>query len=307
MPSVLKVIKHKVNAADDATLAVVEFCPTASTASERAIEDGLGEDRHLMLFCHANGFCGRVWAPVAVHLADRYRCLALDFRGHGDTHTPLAANHSWAAMAADILAVLDHFEAPRRSLAVGHSMGGAAILLAANLRREAFSAAWLFEPVVVTPSVMKPPGERLAAAALRRKVHFESREAVRARYSERGLFSKWDPDALEAYIRYGFTTEPDGSVKLKCDPRDEAHYFGSAQTAAIYPGLPKVKMPVAVGVSGEAKQERPPFPSSVALEVVSALPSGVLRSFDDLSHLAPMEDPRRIASDLFSWFNENGY
>src|SRR6185312_17294111 len=41
-----------------------------------------------LLFSHPTGFCGLAWAPVAAFLADRFRCLALDYRGHGMSEAP---------------------------------------------------------------------------------------------------------------------------------------------------------------------------------------------------------------------------
>jgi esterase len=45
-------------------------------------------DAAALLFCHANGFHGLVWEPTAALLTDRYRCLAVDLRGHGLSESP---------------------------------------------------------------------------------------------------------------------------------------------------------------------------------------------------------------------------
>ena len=51
--------------------------------------DAIGDhDSAVLLFAHATGFCGRVWEPVAAALTHRFRCLALDFRGHGVSELP---------------------------------------------------------------------------------------------------------------------------------------------------------------------------------------------------------------------------
>ncbi len=262
------------------------------------------DDRPLILFCHATGFCGSVWGPMASSLLLDYRCLAVDFRAHGDTRLSPGAEFSWAAMAEDVLVVLDHFDASPSAFAVGHSMGGAVALLAALARPEAFAAAWLFEPVVVTPTLTEPAGERLAASARRRKARFESREELRERYASRRFFAGWDRLALDAYVTHGFAEAPDGAVTLKCSPEDEARAFLASQQANIHPRLGGVQIPVAVGVGHEALSEPPVFPASVAAEVAGSIPSGTLRRFDDLGHLAPLEQPRRIADDVSSWFAE---
>ena len=51
-----------------------------------AVHD-LGGDGPPILLAHATGFHGRVWLPVATHLADAH-CWAPDLLGHGDSVVP---------------------------------------------------------------------------------------------------------------------------------------------------------------------------------------------------------------------------
>ena len=55
----------------------------------------LGGTGPSLLMAHAPGFHGRVFAPVAAHLARRFHCFALDFRGHGDMLAPPAWEVDW--------------------------------------------------------------------------------------------------------------------------------------------------------------------------------------------------------------------
>ena len=61
------------------------------------------------------------WGSVARHFADRYHVLVPDLRNHGQS--PHHAQHSYDAMVADVLALLDRHAISRFAL-VGHSMGG---------------------------------------------------------------------------------------------------------------------------------------------------------------------------------------
>ena len=71
----------------------------ASTGGVRvALHDLGGPDdpaAPVLLFAHATGFHGLVWGPTAAALTDRYRCLALDLRGHGMSETPDGTSLSW--------------------------------------------------------------------------------------------------------------------------------------------------------------------------------------------------------------------
>jgi esterase len=61
------------------------------------------------------------WAGIARRLAATHRVLVPDLRGHG--RSPAGTGISYAAMAADLVALLDS-EGVRQALVVGHSMGG---------------------------------------------------------------------------------------------------------------------------------------------------------------------------------------
>ena len=65
----------------------------------------------------------RTWDEEAAALAARYRVLALDQRGHGDSDPSPNADYTVATLSADVTAFVDTLGLPRFSL-VGLSMGG---------------------------------------------------------------------------------------------------------------------------------------------------------------------------------------
>jgi esterase len=65
----------------------------------------------------------RTWDEEAATLAGRYRVLALDQRGHGDSDPSPSADYTVATMAADLAAFADALALARVSI-VGLSMGG---------------------------------------------------------------------------------------------------------------------------------------------------------------------------------------
>ena len=104
----------------------------------------------VLLFSHATGFHGRVWEPMASFLNDQFRCVSIDLRGHGMSQLPPEAGLAWSRMADDLLAVLSSGRFPEGPLhGIGHSMGRAALVLAAARRPAAFRSLWLYEPVIV--------------------------------------------------------------------------------------------------------------------------------------------------------------
>ena len=98
-----------------------------------------------------------------------------------------------------VLAVVDGLGLDR-PVGVGHSKGGAALLLAEEARPGTFAALWCFDPVVF-PSTLDAPvdgdGEHpLAAGAARRREVFPSRAEAFANYRDKPPFSVVSEEAL---------------------------------------------------------------------------------------------------------------
>lgn len=75
-----------------------------------------------LVLLHGLTGCAATWQRVATHFADRYRVIAFDQRGHGDSDR--AAEYSTNAMVADLAAAVDALALDRFVLC-GQSMGGA--------------------------------------------------------------------------------------------------------------------------------------------------------------------------------------
>ncbi len=254
----------------------------------------------VLLFSHATGFHGRVWEPVASFLNDQFRCVALDLRGHGVSELPPGAGVAWSGMAEDVLAVLagDRFPAgPRHG--IGHSMGGAALVLAAGRRPDAFRSLWLYEPVIVpTEGWPLPDGENpMSDGAARRRDRFDSLDQAYENYGSKAPLDQLHPDALRAYVDGGFAPTADGSVALRCRPTTEAEVFRQAATSGAWETVGALEVPVAV-VAG-----RPDGigPGAFAPATAAALPRGTLIERPRLGHFGPLEDPAAMARDIATW------
>ena len=92
-------------------------------------EEGTGEP---LLLLHGCPFSSYIWRKVIPLLSSRFRCLAPDLLGLGDTETPEGADWSLGAQVAMVLGFLDALGIEHAHV-VGHDHGGAiAQLLAAE-------------------------------------------------------------------------------------------------------------------------------------------------------------------------------
>ncbi len=247
---------------------------------------------------HATGFCAEIWRPIAERLADSFDCWALDFRGHGRSGVPASGSFDWDGTADDVFSVIG--EARRSAgvsgpwFGVGHSMGGAALLLAEQRVPGTFRGQWAFEPVVFPPGTFaEGDSNPLAESAARRRAGFESRDAARANYSSKPPMNSFDPDALEAYLDGGLIEADDGTVRLACEPQNESSVYQMASQHGAFEHLGEVQCPVVI-----ARGVIAPGPGAFADQIAERLPHGRLEVHETLDHFGPMVDPGTIAASI---------
>ena len=255
----------------------------------------------VLLMAHATGFCGGVWAPVAAALTRRFRCLALDFRGHGVSGLPADASLAWSSMGDDAEAVVvnEVVGTHRPVHGVGHSMGGAALALAAARRPGAFRSLWLFEPIIFAPGILAgaDAANPMADGAARRRTSFSSYEEALANFAAKPPLNQLHEAALEAYVRGGFDQGQDGRVTLRCAPSTEAAVFRGAAESGAWEALPQLDVPVAI-VAG---RQEGAGPSSFGPAALAQLRHGTFMERAHLGHFGPLEDPAGAARDIEAW------
>jgi pimeloyl-ACP methyl ester carboxylesterase len=253
-----------------------------------------------IVFVHANGFNARAYASMLAPLAAHFRILAVDQRGHGRSTLPtrIEGRTSWHDLRDDLLALLETLDLTGVVLS-GHSMGGAAAILAQVHAPQRVKALVLFDPVVVPP---RPPGggdeaifaeSPLVNGALRRRAVFPSREAVVAAYAGRGAFTTWTPQMLADYVADGFRDRPDGDVELVCQPAWEASNFRS-HAHDPWDALERARVPIRILRAEIASTCR----DDPRLDALTAAGRVRLETVPGTTHFLPMERPDLVQSAL---------
>src|SRR5205823_173369 len=116
----------------------------------------LGGEGPPVMLLHATGFHGRCFVPMAPALTSRFSVWAIDQRGHGSSgKAPDGRYDNWTLFVDDLFAVLNSLELEGWR-GIGHSLGGAILLLAEQRQPGTFTDLCLYEPVVIPPVA---PGE----------------------------------------------------------------------------------------------------------------------------------------------------
>jgi hypothetical protein len=158
-------------------------------------------------------------------------------------------------------------------------------------------------PVLLSPAAYHapapPPGGGPPAAS--RKNHFESAEAMFARFAQRAPYARFDRQALRDYCVHGLKPAPDGQGHvLACAPAYEASVYAAARyNPGVYASIRALDIPVLV-----VRASHPPRPGAERFDP-DASPTwpGVAAEFrhgTDLhlpqhGHLMPMQDPAMVA------------
>ena len=266
-------------AVNDVTLALWEWAGSGDT----------------LFFVHATGFHARCWDRV-IALLPGSRCLALDLRGHGRSDKP-APPTDWRVMGEDVAAVARALHLTG-AVAIGHSMGGHAVALAAALEPEAFARLVLIDPVILSPEryTGAREGEHFAA---RRRDRWPSVEAMVERFAGRTPFNAWDPDVLRDYCAYGLLPAEDGDgLVLACPPAFEAACYqaSSAARSNIYAEITRVAQPTLVvrATAGEREAGGGFSASPTVPDLAAHFPNGRDVADAEHTHFLPMESPVKV-------------
>jgi pimeloyl-ACP methyl ester carboxylesterase len=257
-----------------------------------------------LVLIHATGFLAALWRPIAERLAGRFRVVAMDQRGHGDS--PPAAGpegYRFEAFADDLQRLINTLEL-ERPIAAGHSSGGTTIVVHAQRHPGVLQRAVLIEPILPRPEwYQRPPNGRnahsLAEGARRRRAVWPSREELYESYRGKETFANWRADVLRLYVNEGTRDRDDGRVELKCAPHDEAMFFEAVAKTDAWPALAGLRCPALVLWGAESHlHARGPSTSSgqgLAEQVQEALPNGRTVVVPEAGHLLPQERPDEVA------------
>jgi pimeloyl-ACP methyl ester carboxylesterase len=249
-----------------------------------------------VLLSHATGFHAHCWEPVAHSLNSQHHVVGLDHRGYGDAETVDPATMTWDQYGLDALAAARHLYAQHNEpiVGIGHSMGGASLLMAAHGEPHLFKALFVFEPIVFPPpdpDAGERPESPLPAGARKRRSRFPTFEAAIENFAAKPPMAAFNAVAREAYVRHGFKPTADGDIELKCLPEHEARTYETGGSSGAWNSLPAITTPVWV-LSGAIA----PFqPSTFAITVAEKIPASTYVRWDEVGHFGPLEKPELIS------------
>jgi pimeloyl-ACP methyl ester carboxylesterase len=252
----------------------------------------------LIVFAHATGMHGLLWKPVADHLVGCAHCVAVDLRGHGDSVLPVGADLAWEAFGLDVLAAVGAVGgAP--VIGVGHSLGGAALLMAALAAPGTFARLFLYEPAVHSGfgghdwEDLLMMRDAMVEMTRRRRATFASRADALENYIRKPPMAQFQAAVLGEYVRHGFadiSTDPDSGVVLKCLPETEAGIYLRSYDHDTGERLSAITCPVTIATGSETDEVQ-----RISTELLAARFGTSRVTLAGVGHFGPMEQPKQFA------------
>ncbi len=256
-------------------------------------------DARDLLFLHGGGLNAHTWDVVCLMLRDRWRCVALDQRGHGDSEWSPASDYAMASHLRDIEGFVSQLGL-RRPVLVGQSMGGINAINYASRHGDEMAALVVVD---VGPEIIPAGGARIrdfiAAPQLDSPEEFLER-AVKFNPLR-------DPRILRRSLYYNLRQLPNGKWTWKHDTRraGEAGSEDMARAAAtraeeLWKAVPRIKCPTMV-VRG-AKSDV--ISDEQAEKFVSALPDGRFVRVENAGHNVQGDNPAGLLAVLEPFLKE---
>ena len=240
---------------------------------------------------HGDMRTSRSWDAVARHLRDRYRVLALDSRGHGDSDWP-DAGYTFTQRVADLEAFADAI-GMRDAVAVAHSTGGVVATLLSEHRPDIFSRLTLLEPmVVVTESFQRMVSKR--AETPRRT--WESREDMYKYLKWHRMTGKWPDDVIRDVVDHESYQLPSGRLDMKWATASMSWSEREGDYHDITPALRSLGKPILFIMSdSRADQFRHLHP------IADRTPDFDLLTVPDSGHNMYMDQPAAVAEAVMKF------
>ena len=256
---------------------------------------GGADDAPSLFLLHGDMRTSRSWDAVARHLLDRYRVIALDSRGHGDSDWP-DTGYTFAQRVDDLEAFADAV-GMRNVVAVAHSTGGVVATLLSERRPDIFRCLALLEPmVVVTESFQRMVSKR--AETPRRT--WDSREDMYKYLKWHRMTGKWPDEVIRDVVDHESYELPDGRLDMKWATASMRWSEREGDYLDLKPALRTLGKPILFIMSdSRADQFRHLIP------IAEQTPDFDLLTIPGSGHNMYMDQPAAVA-EAISWFAAPG-
>ena len=269
---------------------------------------GSGQLMHLAV---ANGFPPETYIPFVRPFLDSYHVVSLPPRALWGNHPPQQMLNWRDLVAVDLLNGIQAHNL-RDLIAVGHSFGGVASMVAVLRAPERFRALIMLDPPILPPGKLywmrfkrmfgAEASDGLESLARRRRTHFESAQAAYEYFRSKRFFAEWPEETIRLYAETMVDDNGDG-VTLAWPKEWEAYFFRTwVLYVSIWQDIKKLRglMPVFL-IRG---QESDTLLPQAAARMRKLLPQLAYDELAGAGHLLPHTHPQQSARMILDWLQQ---
>ena len=256
-----------------------------------------GGNGHPILFLHGGGINAHTWDVVCLMLRERYHCIALDQRGHGDSEWSPAIDYGVATQVGDVEGFIEKLGLANPVL-VGQSMGGLNSIAYA-IRHSAKMKGLVV--VDVGPEINSAGTQRIREFSSTPEL--ESLEAFLERAVKFNPIR--DPRVLRRSLYYNLRQLPTGKWSLKHDQRrasDDSWRIATEQRERLLRDVSKISCPTLIVRGGKSDV----LSDDAAERFVHMLPHARWIRVENAGHNVQGDNPRGLLDAMNPFLREVG-
>ena len=263
-----------------------------------AVEEA-GSDGPAVLFVHGGWTDRHAWDAVAPTLADRYRVICYDRRGHSQSERPVG-NHGIETHGEDLAGLIDQLGAAPAHV-VTNSIGGNVALAMAVQHADHLASLWLHEPVLLdlvdSPTLQRSVSDTWQQEEhVRESIRREDREVAARHFFDQlavgpGTWALFPEEVRQTLVNNAPAWLQESPDAYRSVPDEE--------------GLRTVTVPVLL-TGGGARPPDYPYPLSAILDrLTSLLPNADRYTFEGAGHVPHHSHPQELAQVVSDFLEQH--
>jgi pimeloyl-ACP methyl ester carboxylesterase len=229
-----------------------------------------GEGKPPLVMVHGLDRVARTFDHLATRFMSKYRVIAIDMRGHGDSGWDPQARYLVEDHVGDLEGVVQQLKL-RDLVLWGNSTGGRVVQVFAGKHPELVSRVISED---VGPERPRQIADNYAKRVQQEQAGWASQEELLAQLRKSN--PRMSPAVLEPYVRYGTKKRADGRIEWKRDPQLVKGFVATE----LWQFVRNIKSPILYIIGGRSNI----VPPETQDELRKSLPNAQLITIPDVGH-----------------------
>ena len=247
--------------------------------------------RPTILLVHGSRLHAHVWNDFCRRFRDRYRIVAVDQRGHGDSGWCESRNYGLEDFYQDLLAVVTERNLGRFTL-IGHSLGGRVSMLFAERHPSHVDRLVLVDIAAGRPANIAPDADLSRIAETPPPRSFDTPEEA-CDYLGQIMF-RAPRYMIEESVRHGMRRLDDGRYTWKYDPALLQRTRGAAPAVDLWSTVGRIEAPTLLQYGAVSRVVDEPL----AQRMAATMPRCRIERIDEAGHALFTDQPDAFATSV---------